>query len=71
MNFHNDAVEFCLQHNCANSAPVELIEAAMSHGAIRAVNNTLNQLTEVTNRLNKKRQDSKPEPSRRNIMYFL
>lgn len=60
MDFHSDAVEFVRRRNCANHAPVELIESAMKYGALAATNYALKIVAEADKEITKLRKDSLP-----------
>jgi len=60
MNLHDDAVEFVIRNGCAISTPVELIELAMNHGAIKMADKAISDLSSLTERLKKKHKESAP-----------
>ena len=37
LNFKQSALDFVRENNCANSAPIELIQKAMEYGASEAI----------------------------------
>jgi hypothetical protein len=60
MNLHDDAVEFVRLNGCAQSTPVELIEAAMNYGANKMAEKAISDLSALTERLKKKHKESAP-----------
>ena len=56
-NFHDLALQFVREKNCAVHTPVELIEAAMRAGAELAGNETaIEKIRQVKNDLKKRRE---------------
>ena len=60
INFKAEAVEFVRDNSCACHAPVELIQKAMEHGAMKIADRIGKRLTAANLVLEKKRRDSRP-----------